>query len=326
LREPIPRSSLLESRILDCISSSWDGRQPRHSPDLSIEETSRLRATLRELRISSQMFRELEEIIGRAAPIIYIYGEPGSGKTNIGLLLSQLWKREHPNGVIGSNIRTWEECDKWIPRHPALEEWLEEPLESISGGGTARKEGAKHRLFVFDEASSHASGRGKQGYEAGKLLGPLIYKIRKSRAGLIIIGHDGRDVHPSVRTLATVIERNRGELKKATVWEDVKNREGQGKIMEISGIPETDYRYDDSEATSWSWGTQEEDEGVDMDRVEDMAEELAEEEIKKLGGKLAAIDWIDLSQEEIGRALGQAYRGESYHQNTVSGWKRKYAQ
>jgi len=268
---------------------------------------------------------ELEEHVGRSAPIIYIFGEPGSGKTNFGLLLSQLWMREHPEGEIGSNIRTWQECDRWIPRYPELDEWLGENLEEMDSGGTTQAEDANHRLFVFDEASSHASGRGKQGYEAGKLLGPLIYKIRKTRAGLIIIGHDGRDVHPAVRTLATVVERNRGEVKKATLWEDVKDREGRGKIMDLSGIPETDYRYDDGEATSWSWDTEEEDEGVDIERVESMAEDMAEREVKKLGARLAAEDWIELTQEEIGRALGEAYRGEPFHQNTVSGWKRQYA-
>lgn len=273
---------------------------------------------------------ELRTVILRSAPIVYIFGEPGSGKTNFALLLTQLWKREYgADAEVGTNIRTWDESDRWIPNYGRLRNWLEQQIDNIEGGGETRAEDADPRLFVFDEASSHASGRGAQGAEAGEKLGPLVYKIRKANAGIIIIGHDGRDVHPAVRTLSTVVQRYRGEMKRATVWEDVKNREGRGKIMDLKGIPETDYSYDDGEATSWSWEDTRsvEDELVPESRAESMAVDIAEqmttEQVRRFAAKLASGDY-GLTQKEIGESIGEAYRGEKFSQDWVSKWKGEY--
>jgi len=79
---------------------------------------------------------------------------------------------------------------------------------------------------------------------------------------LIVIGHDGRDVHPLVRELATCVHKE--GLKEATFYEDVKGRSGVNPILSVSGIPETDWRYDDKEPTTWSWSAEgEEDDEVD---------------------------------------------------------------
>lgn len=270
----------------------------------------------------------LTDMIVRAAPIVYIFGEPGSGKTNFSLLLAQLWKREYEDAEIATNIRTLEQSDRWIPNYGALRSWLDENTTSIDGGGETRADDANPRLFIFDEASSHASGRGKSGAEAGAKLGPLVYKIRKANAGLIIIGHDGRDVHPSVRTLATVIQRYRGEVKRASIYEDVKDREGRGKIMELSGIPQTDWTYDDGEATSWSWGSNEA-QTVTMTKAkaekhaEDMAETMTTEQVRRFA---AALDEQDngLTQAQIGEVIGRAHRGEPYSQRWTSKWSAEY--
>ncbi|MFW5903145.1 MAG: 3-hydroxyacyl-CoA dehydrogenase family protein, partial [Halolamina sp.] len=123
------------------------------------------------------------------------------------------------DAILASNISTWEEADEWCPSYGSLRELLDRNLERLPEGGVTAREDAVPILFVFDEASSHASGRGQDGYEAGQKLGPLVYKIRKARAGLIIIGHDGKDVHPAVRTQALVIQKFRGEVKRAEVYE-----------------------------------------------------------------------------------------------------------
>lgn len=244
---------------------------------------------------------KLTDLIGIPAPLFYVFGEPGSGKTNVSLLMAQLWKREHPDGKIISNIRTLESADEWIPSYGRLMEIIDDQTETIDGGGITAKDSADPILFIFDEASSHASGRGKAGHQAGKKLGPMVYKIRKSKAGMIIIGHDGKDVHPSVRTLATVMQRYRGEVKKATLWEDVKDRQGRGKIMELDGIPETDYVYDDLEATAWSWDkTQYEsrDDKIEAKanrKAHSIARDLADEKALEWAGKLADMEDLDTS-------------------------------
>lgn len=265
----------------------------------------------------------LEEIVGRKAPILYIFGEPGSGKTNFAMLLSQLWKRsiDEDEAEIGSNIATWEEADEWLPRYGALTDWLGEQTETMESGGITQTEDAVPRLFVFDEASSHASGRGKSGAEAGEKLGPLVYKIRKARCGIIIIGHDGRDVHPAVRELSTVVRRYRGKLKEATVYESIKNREGVGQIASLNGIPETDCTYDDKEATSWSWAEAPEQDQIEqqaLEMAEEMAEEMVDEEKRRLAAQLDHYEPLDLDQSKIGQALGGLSQG------WVSKWSNRY--
>jgi hypothetical protein len=269
----------------------------------------------------------LRDMITTPAPIIYIFGEPGSGKTSFGLLAAQMWKREHPDGELGSNIRTWEEADKWCPSYGSLRSWLDEQLVEMDSGGETLRDGAAPRLFVFDEASSHASGRGKVGHEAGAKLGPLVYKIRKANCGLIIIGHDGKDVHPAVRTLATVVQKFRGEVKKAELFEDVQNRQGVGHIMSLRGIPETDYSYDDKEATSWSWETAETPEQADREAVleeaRSMAADMEESHVRRLAHRLDTDPVLDLEQDEIGRAIGMAVDGKPRSQQWVSKWSTR---
>lgn len=271
-----------------------------------------------------QAIETIRDLVDRPAPILYIFGAPGSGKTNVGLLLAEVWSRVHDDGLLASNIRSWQEQDDWLPTYGALRAWLGEATEDIDGG-TTRREDARPRLFVFDEASSHASGRGGQGLETGKKLGPLVYQIRKSRAGLVIIGHDGRDVHPAVRTLATVVQKPRQEVKRATLWEDVKDREGRGLIDRLTGIPETSFTYDDGEATSWSWAEveDEDDDRLTLDQAESMAEDMVEDEQRRLAAALSAADWLDLSNSEIGQVIGLAARGEPYDRTWVSKWKRR---
>lgn len=265
----------------------------------------------------------IQETMDRAAPIIYIFGPPGSGKTNLGVLLARIWRRQKGEGaLLGSNVRTLDDGDKWIPSFASLESWLGENTVERDDGGIVQADDAEPRLMMFDEASSHASGRGEDGHHAGRLLGPLVYKIRKARAGLIIIGHDGRDVHPAVRTLATCVEKRRGERKTARFFEDVRDRQGLGHIETLTGIPRAG-GYDDQEATGWSWDEQEdrEDESrLTMDEAESLAEDMVEQEVRALGVALAQDEHVDATQGEIGRAVGLAYRGEPYRQNTVSTW------
>lgn len=270
---------------------------------------------------------ELENMILSAAPIIYVFGEPGSGKTNISLLLAQLYEREYETAELASNIRTWEEKDRWIPSYPALSDWLDENTKRIDGGGITQKADANPKLFVFDEASSHATGRGKEGYETAMKMGPLVRKIRKANAGIIIIGHDGKDVHPAIRTLATHIERRRRELKRAWLWQDVIEREGRGKIAELAGVPETDYTYDDAEATSWRWSDndqrEEEDEKMTKAEAMDLAEDMAEKQAKRFGAMIADDDRYGISNKEVAAAIGQVIEGRDYRPAAVSNWKRR---
>jgi hypothetical protein len=126
-----------------------------------------------------------------------------------------------------------------------------------------------------------------------------------------------------------VIERYRREYKRATLWEDVENREGKGKIVEIDGVPETDYTYDDGEATYWSWDRDTPgDDGRDIEgeieeRAEEKAEEMVETRAREMAVQMSKDDAVDLTTKEIGRLVGEWYRDEGYSGAWVSKWTAK---
>ncbi|MFB6120972.1 MAG: ATP-binding protein [Halobacteriaceae archaeon] len=192
-----------------------------------------------------QALMDVEDLLDREAILWYIFAPPGSGKTDFACLAGQLWKRTHPGGEVASNIRTLRESDEWIANYPDVMDWFKQDQDAVMNG-----EGT-HKLFIFDEASSHASGRGKSGAEAGAKLAPLVYKVRKYGGSIIIVGHDGGDVHPAIRVMAEAVHKE--GKKSATIYETVKNRKGRGQILSIDGIPPTDWRYNDKEATAWEW-------------------------------------------------------------------------
>jgi len=129
-----------------------------------------------------------------------------------------------------------EERDGWLANYGELKEWFTQD-------GDPMHNQQRPKLFIFDEASSSAGGSGSDGHNTKKKMGPLAYKIRKYGGSLIVIGHDGKDVHPLIRELGTAIHKE--GLKEATFYQDVRNRRGHRPIMSVTGIPETDWRYDD---------------------------------------------------------------------------------
>jgi predicted XRE-type DNA-binding protein len=248
---------------------------------------------------------KLEDMIGEDAFLEYLWAEPGSGKTSFALLEAQLWKRAHPDGEVGSNIRSLKEKDEWIRSFGDLDRWLTKDAEDALEGNAIPK------LFIFDEANSHASGRGADGYEVASKLGPLVYKIRKYGGSLIIIGHDGKDIHPAVRELAIAVEKT--GLKAATFYDTVDNRKGRGEIMQITGIPDTDWRYNDKEPTTWSWGDEEQEKELESEAME-LAEEHVAEEVRDTKQEIAQ-EMVNngVSQSEIAEYLGVS-------QGTISNW------
>lgn len=192
-----------------------------------------------------QALTSLQDRVAKAALLWYIFAPPGSGKTDFALLSGQLWQRAHPDGEVATNIKTLREADEWIANYPDVMEWFKQDQQAIlDGEGTPK-------LFIFDEASSHASGRGKSGAKAGEKLAPLVYKVRKYGGSIIIVGHDGRDVHPAIRVMATAVQKE--DKKRVSFYETVKNRKGRGHQLSLEGVPPTDWRYNDKEATSWAW-------------------------------------------------------------------------
>jgi len=160
------------------------------------------------------------------APMFYVWAEPGARKTNFACLLAQLWKEQQAtDAIVASNVRTLEETDAWavgggedrdgwLANYGELKDWLTQD-------GDPMHNQQRPKLFIFDEASGSAGGSGSDGHNTKKKMGPLAYKIRKYGGSLIVIGHDGKDVHPLIRELGTAIHKE--GLKEATFYQDVRN-------------------------------------------------------------------------------------------------------
>lgn len=269
--------------------------------------------------------QKVEQIMDKEAPIVYVYGEPGSGKSNISLLLAQVWSRiqqrhDRPH-QLASNIRTLRDQDEWIERYSELEAWAKEHVVPVGSerapdlddglgadqGGMTLAEGAPRKLYIFDEASSHAVGSGEKGFKTGQLLGPLVKTIRKGNCGLIIIGHDGKDVHPAVRVLAKVCRRYVENQKRATFYHSIQERSPVRKIVDTTGVPMTDYQYDDKEDTRFVWDVDaagDGDDDADLLDPEDVKGVISDHD-RKIAAEMYLDNDIDANQSEVASVFGK---------------------
>ncbi|OUJ18598.1 putative ATPase AAA+ superfamily [Methanonatronarchaeum thermophilum] len=183
--------------------------------------------------------RKIERKMDKPVWICYVFGNMGTGKTDLALLLSELWKSGGYNREIGSNIKSFKEKERYINNFQALKTWL--------------SSNKKEKIFVFDEASSHVSGYGSDSYDATKYFSKLLKKFRKHKAHLIIIGHTGKDVHPEIRRLAS--DKIKKITKKDAVFCNEIGKDGEPEEieLEIKGIPRTNYTFDTYESTGWRW-------------------------------------------------------------------------
>ena len=201
----------------------------------------------------------IEDLIIGDASMLYIYGHMGNGKSMFASLIAEIWKRQMPGSAqVAANSRTIDGATG-ITTWPALNDWMIESESTILAGEATRK------LFIFDEASSQASGRGRDGYDAGTKLATMCYKIRKYGGSLIIIGHDGKDVHPAVREMCTAFHKT--GKKTGQFYREVKNRKGRDPITQpLEGIPLPDKEWQPNtyDLADWAWRTGEDD-GIDAD-------------------------------------------------------------
>ncbi|WP_435097267.1 hypothetical protein [Halarchaeum sp. P4] len=211
----------------------------------------------------------IDELIESPAPVIVVLGEMGAGKTDFACLLAQ--RARHLLGVdqVASNIQSLRETTDWtdvegehrdgfVPDYPTLEEWVQQDGDPLTYD-------QQQKLFIGDEFSSHADGTGKSGHLTRKLMGPLVYKIRKYDGMLIYIAHDESSIHPLLWRLGVIVKKT--AQKTAVVADRVKGGELRGIRTEITGIPPTDWRYNTKEASDWAWTDDEEKEDPSPDEI-----------------------------------------------------------
>ncbi|AHG00329.1 hypothetical protein HALLA_17515 [Halostagnicola larsenii XH-48] len=255
----------------------------------------------------------LQEIVAGPAPVIVLLGEMGAGKTNLACLLAQLRDRwVDGNMKIASNIRTLPRNDDWvrdngdledgwIPHYPLLEEW-------VGQDGNPVENPQQPKLFIGDEFSTNASGSGEDGQLVRKLMGPLVFKIRKYNGALIYIGHDESSIHPLLWRVGTILKKpDRNDKGKALVAERISG----GKLRDVDprplkGIPPADFEPHTNDEADWSWRAPSGDEKD--------GPAIAEEDVKTVAA------WTMEACREQGMSARETAEFVPYSHATVSNW------
>ncbi|MFB6083934.1 MAG: hypothetical protein ABEJ94_06805 [Halorientalis sp.] len=197
---------------------------------------------------------ELKDRLDSAAPLFYLIGHMGTGKTWQACLFAQLYHREHPDAKLITNIQTLDPDGVetvYAPNWTTLKDAVEEPEHVVLAGEATPK------FILLDEASSWA-----QGYETRQKLGPMMFKIRKNGGAAAVVGHDGKNVTPIVRELADIVEKE--STKQATLYRNISNRDPQDEIVEFDGIPEPDptWQPNTNDVSDFTW---DDEDGADAD-------------------------------------------------------------
>jgi hypothetical protein len=191
--------------------------------------------------------------ISRTASMNIIAGHMGTGKTDLSLLLAQIWVHywtvseglSEEDIEVLSNITS---CPQAVSVNSQKE--LVERLKND-----------KKQLVLIDEASSNFSA-GTNQQDVEKQFKRTTRMIRKNDGYLVLISHreDAKDVHKDVRLLSDLVykeSQKTAKINEGSTDEDSKK--------EISGIPQTDWDYDTLEESDWKWDLNTGDEDVSWD-------------------------------------------------------------
>jgi hypothetical protein len=255
---------------------------------------------------------KVDRLIDGPAPVVVVLGEMGAGKSNFACLLGQRFKQKNPSALVGSNIQSLQEASEWtddrgrdrdgfLPSFPKLKEWLRQDGNPLQHDQTAK-------LAILDELSSEADGSGKSGQLTRKLMGPLVFKVRKYGGALIVIAHDESSIHPLLWRVGTIVKKT--SQKNAVIAERITNGEIRDVQGEIEKVPPTDWRYNDKEASDWSW-----EELADEDSDEPA---VAEQDIKKVSM------WTIANGMEAGQSPREIAENVPYSHTTVRNWYEEY--
>jgi len=254
---------------------------------------------------------KVDELIDGPAPVVVVIGEMGAGKSNFASLLGQRWKQKNPSGLVGTNIKSLREKSSWqddrgrerdgyLPTFPKLKTWLRQD-------GDPLHQSQVPKLGILDELSSKADGSGKSGQLTRKLMGPLVFKVRKYGGALIVIAHDESSIHPLLWRVGVVVKKV--SKKQAVIADRISGGQIRDVQGEIEGIPETDWRYNDKEASTWSWQS----ESSDSDKPD-----VAESEVRKVSM------WTIKQGMEAGKSPRAIAENVPYSHQTVRNWWDEY--
>lgn len=184
-----------------------------------------------------------------------------------------------------------------INSYPELVEWVESgEVEEV-------------RWFIFDEASTSLTAQsGANSQRVAESVAPLVKKMRKNGVNMIVIGHDAGDIHPAIRELCDFVTKP--TLKSADFYAGVSNREPQGHIFSVDGLPQTSWDFETDDMAEWSWSEEEEEEDDLLVPVEEVEETVRDELQTYRNGRIRDLyERTDMSQKQVGDLFGGLSQG-----------------
>ena len=179
------------------------------------------------------MMETPEQIICRLfndpAPIVFITGRHGRGKTDFGLLIAEILLK---NGIIkkfGSNIKVLDSKGydyTHITNLVRLKRWLKKPKRI-------------HKAFILDEAGIHADRRNPLG-RLTREFRYLGFLLRKYRCKLMLISQRSKDIESTFADTDIWL----GTFKKISKTEAILISNIFEEPYYISDIPKTSIQFD----------------------------------------------------------------------------------
>ena len=193
------------------------------------------------LTLSASLIDRLEN--NGALTTILAAGNPNTGKTNTASVLAELFKINWPDGLILSNVRSWELTDIVTTSAHDLTVSLLEYRD-------------RPKFVLVDEASTHFDARTKS-YDVASQWSPLQKRMSKIGTVVVcIIGHTGKDVDPEAKRLTNLAfyKEQPDEVEFYQSWPADSDRPTDSLFAgSLKNLEATTAEYDPDDAAPWAW-------------------------------------------------------------------------
>jgi len=178
------------------------------------------------MKITTDFLKILETLFSVPAPIIFITGRMGRGKTDFSLLIAEVALHHGFVKRVATNIKTFDAGFDHITSWSELESWL--------------KLDKRKKLYIFDEASSNISRRTPMA-QLNRKIADLAFKLRKFRAHLLLCAVSRSLVDSTFEVVPDLVL---GEFQKISKSTAILACDLFDDIVTIYHVPRTTVKFD----------------------------------------------------------------------------------
>lgn len=179
--------------------------------------------------------KQLKNILTVSGRTFIFKGEPDMGKTNLALLMAEIWQ-----DATGGKVITNMESVKQFKTVSTFDEWKKEFEESDD-----------EILGIVEDASNHFSAYAVDRQEMEEQYRPFSNELAKNNGVMFLLGHTGMDIHADARRKSLLVDKP--SVKKTEIYRRIKDGKGKDKLLTLTEIPKTSVKYDSTEKTRWVW-------------------------------------------------------------------------